>query len=144
MSIIWKFHLRLVFQCRRLDWCWVGSYNSLGLEERSRHAYWGVILTLSIEEVMGPKGSSCQVQSSSLVGQSLQGKYNADKGSEIAKSCYCRCLWDSSFSPQFPGVMVLVLTLKTQLLGKQPPPQKGNLSICLFLLFCLGKCLHKQ
>lgn len=94
-------------------------------------------MTFPFEELMGPKGSSCQVQSNRLVRQNLQGKYNVDKGSEIAKSCYCRCLWDSSFSPQCPGVMILVLTLKTKLLGKQPPHQKGNLSICLFLLFCL-------
>lgn len=98
-------------------------------------------MILSIEEMMGPKGSSCQVQSSSVVGQSLQGKYTADKGSEIAKSCYCRCLCGSSFSPQFPEVMVLVLTLKTQLLGKQPPSQKENLSICLFFTILLGEML---
>lgn len=65
---------------------------SPALEERSTRGCWGVIDMLCTEEVMGPSGSCCTIQSDCLVGQRTPGKISADEDSDLGKSCYCMCL----------------------------------------------------
>lgn len=77
--------------------CWrivglTSHHCSPALEERSTRGCWGVIDMLCTEEVMGPSGSCCTIQSDCLVGQRTPGKISADEDSDLGKSCYCMCL----------------------------------------------------